>query len=122
MINNTQILLAGILSLVLVAGMTSPAFAGVPQMCTLDEYDSGGGICLPLTVCTGDEFESTAPTEFSDRTCSPLTASPVAGELLSVNSSALVISGLASGAMWMVPAVAGVAGAGIYLVKFRSRN
>jgi len=45
---------------------------------------------------------------------------PVAGELLSLDSSALVIGGLASSAVWMVPAVAGIVGAGIYLVKFRS--
>ena len=44
---------------------------------------------------------------------------PVAGELLSLDSSALVITGLTGSAAWMIPAVAGIAGAGIYLVKFR---
>jgi len=43
---------------------------------------------------------------------------PVAGELLALDSSALVIAGL-SGMIWMVPAVAGVLGAGVYLIKFR---
>jgi hypothetical protein len=46
---------------------------------------------------------------------------PVAGELLSLDSSALVIGGLGS-MIWMVPAVSGVVGAGIYLVKFRVRE
>ena len=46
---------------------------------------------------------------------------PVAGELLSLDSSALVIGGLGS-MIWMVPAVAGVAGAAVYLVKFRARE
>jgi len=46
---------------------------------------------------------------------------PVAGELLSVDSSALVIAGLGS-MIWMVPAVAGVVGAGIYLVKLRTNT
>ena len=45
----------------------------------------------------------------------------VAGELLAVNSSALVIAGFGS-VVWMVPAVAGVAGAGIYLVKLRTNR
>ena len=46
-------------------------------------------------------------------------STPVAGELLSINSSALVIAGLSS-MIWMVPAVAGIVGAGIYLVRFRA--
>ena len=47
---------------------------------------------------------------------------PVAGELLSLDSSALVVAGLTSSMAWMIPAVAGVASAGIYLVKFRARK
>ena len=46
----------------------------------------------------------------------------VAGELLSVDSSALVIGGLASSAIWMIPMVAGIAGTGIYLVKTRANR
>jgi len=46
----------------------------------------------------------------------------VAGDLLSVDSSALVVAGLTSSAVWMIPTVAGIAGAGIYLVKFRSNR
>jgi len=46
---------------------------------------------------------------------------PVAGELLSLDSSALVIGGLSS-MIWMVPAVAGLVGAGLYMVKTRVRN
>jgi hypothetical protein len=49
------------------------------------------------------------------------TDNPVAGELLSINTSALVIGGLSS-MMWMIPAVAGIAGAGIYFVKFRANR
>ena len=47
---------------------------------------------------------------------------PVAGELLSIDSTALVVAGLASSAAWMIPAVAGIAGAGIYLVKTRTNR
>lgn len=49
-------------------------------------------------------------------------SSPVAGELLSLDSSALVVAGLASSAVWMIPAVAGIAGAGVYLVKLRTNR
>jgi len=44
---------------------------------------------------------------------------PVAGELLPINSSALVIAGITSSAVWMMPTVIGLTGIGIYLVKFR---
>jgi len=43
----------------------------------------------------------------------------VAGELLPLDSTALMIAGLTSMSVWMIPAVAGLAGAGVYLVKFR---
>jgi len=44
----------------------------------------------------------------------------VAGELLAIDSAALVIGGLQSMSVWMIPTVAGLAGAGVYLVKFRA--
>ena len=47
---------------------------------------------------------------------------PVAGELLSFDSSALVVAGLTSSAIWMIPTIAGLAGAGLYLVKFRTNR
>lgn len=56
--------------------------------------------------------------KFTELECS----TPVAGELLSVNTSALMIAGLTGSAVWMIPAVAGLAGAGIYLVKFRANR
>ena len=76
---NTK-LLAGTLALVLVAGMTSPAFAQ-------------------------------AVVETSSLT--------VAGEIIPINNSALFLAGLSSMTVWMIPAVVGLAGAGVYLVKFR---
>ena len=56
--------------------------------------------------------------KFTQLDCS----APVAGELLSLDSSALVIAGLTSSAVWMIPTVAGIAGAGIYLVKLRTNR
>jgi len=50
------------------------------------------------------------------------TPPPVAGELLPIDSSALMIAGLTSMSVWMVPAVAGLAGVGVYLVKFRANR
>ena len=46
----------------------------------------------------------------------------VAGELLPMNTSALMIAGLSASAVWMIPAVAGLVGAGVYLVKYRARD
>jgi hypothetical protein len=46
----------------------------------------------------------------------------VSGELLSLDSSALVIAGLTASAAWLIPSVAGIAGTGIYLVKQRANR
>jgi len=45
----------------------------------------------------------------------------VAGELLPLDSTALLIGGLTSMSVWMIPAIAGLAGVGVYLVKFRKQ-
>ena len=46
----------------------------------------------------------------------------VAGELLPLDSTALFLAGIQSMTVWMIPTVLGLAGAGIYLVKFRARD
>jgi hypothetical protein len=46
----------------------------------------------------------------------------VAGELLPLDSTALLIGGLASMSVFMIPAVAGIAGAAVYQIKFRSNR
>ncbi len=46
---------------------------------------------------------------------------PVAGELLSLDNSALLIAGLSS-MVWIAPAAAGLAGAGLFLVKHRANR
>jgi len=81
-LNNAQKFLAGALALVLVAGMTSPAFAQ-------------------------------AVVETSSLT--------VAGEIIPIDNSALFLAGIQSMTAWMIPAVVGLAGAGVYLVKFRKQ-
>jgi len=45
----------------------------------------------------------------------------VAGELLPLDSTALFLAGIQSMTVWMVPTVLGLAGAGVYLVKFRKQ-
>jgi len=163
-LNYSQKLLAGTIALVLVAGMTSPAFAQTPGLavdvasedilCAIGEVSAGVGLCIPCPIDTSslvydcdpciiadgdylthpcedddddgvlnfaDQCPDTPPQTMVDEDgCS--IEKPVAGELLSINSSALVIGGLASSAVWMIPAVAGIAGAGIYLVKLRANR
>jgi len=45
--------------------------------------------------------------------------SQVAGELIPLDSTALFLAGIQSMTVWMIPTVLGLAGAGVYLVKFR---
>jgi len=44
---------------------------------------------------------------------------PVGGEILSLNTGALLLGGLATSAFWIVPIGAAIAGTGIYIVKTR---
>ena len=164
-LNYSHRLLAGTLALVLVAGMTSSAFAQTPGLavdvaseeilCPIGEVSAGVDLCIPCPtdvsssegICDhpcviwiadgvanpcGDDDED-GVLNFADLCpetpfgvmvdvdgCS--IEKPVAGELLSVDSSALVIAGLTGSAAWMIPAFAGIAGAGIYLVKLRTNR
>jgi hypothetical protein len=105
--------------------------------CVNDPDPTNDPICLPFDcsqlecndndVCTDDtctdelgcmnDFDPT-----NDPVCQPPTDSPVAGELLPLDSTALMIAGLTSSAIWMIPAVAGLAGVGVYLVKYRANR
>ena len=44
---------------------------------------------------------------------------PVGGMLLSIDTTTLFIAGVSSSAVWMIPALAGITGAGMYLAKTR---
>jgi len=46
----------------------------------------------------------------------------VGGELLPIDSTALMLAGLQSSAIWMLPVLAGIAGTGFYLIKFRTNK
>jgi len=48
--------------------------------------------------------------------------SPVGGEIIPVNTIALVIAGLTTSGIWMVPTLASVAGIGITLYKLQKNN
>ncbi|MDH3677269.1 MAG: hypothetical protein OEQ12_03100 [Nitrosopumilus sp.] len=46
----------------------------------------------------------------------------VAGKLLPLDSTTLLIGGISSVSVWMIPTVGSIAGAGIYLVKYRTNK
>ena len=77
------------------------------------------GICLQfpgLCVAQIDQFTQTFSQE-------PVPEPPVVGgELLPIDSTALMLAGLQSSAIWMLPVLAGIAGTGFYLVKFRTNK
>jgi len=202
--NNTQKLLAGVLALVLVAGMTSPAFAGLEQNAWIggdgdweDAINWSNG--LPLSsnnilidngngdnsivhlnedfLLTGDLHVDDGDTLIIEKgvtltheqtlnlsiinegmiiihgTLANLDSilvnnslivvkcggeliiesalidngqiineDCVAGKLLPLDSTALFLAGIQSMTVWMIPAVVGLAGAGVYLVKFRANR
>jgi hypothetical protein len=46
----------------------------------------------------------------------------VGGEFLPIDSTALFVSGIQTSAVWILPAVAGLAGTGYYLIRFRAKQ
>ena len=156
--NYTQKLLAGTLALVLVAGMASPAFAGLDTtppttVCpddaaiqlgdSTDPSNTGGAGCADsesgcqsvtfsdensLNVCDAGTIERTwTATDGSGNTSScvqtiTIEGECVAGELLPLDNTALLLAGIQSMTVWMIPTVLGLAGAGVYLVKFRANR
>ena len=44
---------------------------------------------------------------------------PVGGTIIPIDMTSLFIAGIQSGTIWMVPTLVGLAGAGLYLIKFR---
>ena len=71
--------------------------------------------CLTGELLDGTPFEACDSIEITN-------VCVVAGELLPLDSSALMIAGLTSMSVWMIPAVAGLAGVGVYLVKHRANR
>jgi len=49
-------------------------------------------------------------------------SSLVGGSLLPLDSSALFLAGIQSMTVWMIPTIAGLAGVGVYLVKYRANR
>ncbi len=81
----------------------------------IDDTDEGG----QTGSTVGADIDSVGA--ISSMFVEPPTDNPVAGELLSINSSALVITGL-GGMIWIAPAATGLAGAGLFIVKHRANR
>jgi len=67
------------------------------------------------------EFEAILVGGITMAHCELVVSHPVAGELLPLDSTALFLAGIQSMTVWMIPTVLGLAGAGVYLVKFRKQ-
>ena len=88
-----------------------------PGCCTSDAECNDGEACT-LDFCDVAVTQTCFTEPDPDPVCQP---TQVAGELLPLDNSALMIAGLTSMSAWMIPTVLGLAGAGIYLVKFRKQ-
>ena len=122
---------------ILIASSAQPV-AGNSHPCITDDECEDNNVCTqnicfnslcthPPRACLDDgdictDFLTCDPIEgclFEFDPTNDLTCQEVAGELLPIMSSALVIAGVSTIAIWMIPTVLGLAGAGVYLVKFR---
>jgi len=76
-----------------------------------------GGDNIPLAVAV--DFTDFEP-EIEDKILLELCPEKdVGGEFLSINTASLMIAGLSANALWILPALAGIAGVGIFVIRSR---
>ncbi len=91
----------------------------IPECCAEDSECNDNDACtidfcdIVINICINDPDP--------DPVCQPPTDT-VAGQLLPLDSTALFLAGIQSMTVWMIPTVLGLAGAGVYLVKYRARD
>jgi hypothetical protein len=83
-----------------------------------DEYCEFG----PIELLDEDNIPTGFAIIEACHTPGPSDEPKIAGELLPLDSTALLIGGLSSMSVFMIPAVAGIAGAAVYLVKHRANK
>ena len=99
---------------------------GLSDACS--QNTCGGGMCIRANfACIDDNDPCTVDICDPDLGCNVFDPTipgceQVAGELLPLDSTALFLAGIQSMTIWMIPTVLGLAGAGVYLVKFRKQN
>jgi len=97
-----------------------PSDACIQNVCDLGVCQVKVLFCLDNDICTIDSCDPASGCIFKpDPVCEP---TPVAGELLPLDSTALFLAGIQSMTVWMIPTVLGLAGVGVYLVKFRANR
>jgi len=109
------------------------------QILIADEGPTGSGLALlkwdsinsvPLVETIGLKVGSASPAQWEHVTFTsagikdipPIEEPVVGGELLPIDTTALVIAGLQSSALWMVPTLGAVAGAGFGLLYFQVKR
>jgi len=96
-----------------------PSDACIQNVCQAGLCNVFVVFCVDNDICTIDSCDPAIGCTFDpDPVCE---LPPVAGELLPLDSTALFLAGIQSMTVWMIPTVLGLAGAGVYLVKFRKQ-
>jgi len=97
-----------------------PAMAGSASSITFMQPDIPILVSTKNTadlVCTFGEGEMISAMDMET-----VTVIFVGGEFLPIDSTALFVSGIQTSAIWILPAVAGLAGTGYYLIRFRAKQ
>jgi len=98
-------------------------FNGPPPTLRIGEYNgiaASNGVAS--AVWTGNDATSSQQEIFFDTfPCIEKIVNGVGGELLPIDSTALMLAGLQSSAIWMLPVLAGAAGAGYAAFKLRRK-
>lgn len=102
-----------------VASAAAAVLAGIEQVNalgigTMPNFNAGVG-SFSVEVNDFMDFEDA----LADKIMTELCNEGVGGEMLSINTTALLVSGAFANAFWMLPILVGIAGTGLYLTKSR---
>jgi len=98
---------------------------GTTQRSTLNAQINGvtpGSYEVKIEIGRPNETCLNCPLQYIDNVIAEADASMVGGESLSIDSTALVLAGLQTSAIWMLPVLAGVAGSAFGVLYIKSRR
>jgi len=80
------------------------------------------GQTYPMDIFFAERHKTDSHFHFTTFLIEDVNQQSVAGELLPLNTTSLFISGLLTNGFWILPVMAGIAGAGVYFIRTRTHE
>jgi len=101
--------------------VTVSGSANTPETLAVGVNPATNWILMVLEICSFDiNFNLICPSNFS--TSIIFTTIPIGGELLPLDTTALLLAGVQSISMWMIPVIVAGIGIGVFVIKLRKSS